>query len=56
MLGTTLLMLILLTVVSTSGVAEALLDFVYWASWKIIPSVNRWPLRTRLTPWRNLTR
>ena len=30
--------------------------FHYFASWKMIPSVNRVPLCTRLTPWRTLTR
>ena len=30
--------------------------FRYFASWKITPSVWRWPSRMRLTPWRMLTR
>jgi hypothetical protein len=29
---------------------------VYMASWKMMPTVWRWPERTRLTPWRRLTR
>src|SRR3954452_853134 len=28
----------------------------YFASWKITPAVCRWPERTRLTPWRIVTR
>jgi hypothetical protein len=28
----------------------------YFASWKMTPIVNRWPERTRLTPWRMVTR
>ncbi len=28
----------------------------YFASWKMMPSVCRMPLRTRLTPWRKFTR
>ena len=30
--------------------------FAYFASWKMMPTVWRWPERTRLTPWRRLTR
>ena len=26
----------------------------HWALWKMMPSVWRWPERTRLTPWRTL--
>lgn len=29
---------------------------IYFASWKMIPSVYRVPLCTRLTPWRTLKR
>src|ERR1700722_9748721 len=32
------------------------LNFIYRASWKMMPSVWRWPERSRLTPWRRLTR
>lgn len=28
----------------------------YFASWKITPAVCLWPERTRLTPWRIVTR
>ena len=29
---------------------------IHLASWKMMPSVWRWPERSRLTPWRMLTR
>ena len=30
--------------------------WAHFASWKITPTVWRWPERIRLTPWRRLTR
>jgi hypothetical protein len=30
--------------------------YVHRESWKMMPSVWRWPERSRLTPWRRLTR
>ena len=35
---------------------SAVNELAYFASWKITPTVWRWPERSRLTPWRRLTR